>query len=81
MWYRGLLLRNHLHRVFLIDGDHHMGSSKWCRSRGWRNSNRGCGGISSVIIILILGIISYVVSSSLLGDLRDELIMRLDHSL
>jgi hypothetical protein len=45
---------------------------------------QGCGGISSVVGILIflfiLGIFSHAVKSSLPGNLHDELIPRLNHS-
>jgi hypothetical protein len=32
--YRGFLLRNHLHEVFLFDDGHLTSSSKWHRDRG-----------------------------------------------
>jgi hypothetical protein len=70
------LFRNHLYRVFLLD------NLLSCSSRG--HKNRGCGGISNVIGILIflfiLGIFSHAVKSSLTGNLHDELIVRLNHS-
>jgi hypothetical protein len=83
MRHRGLLLGNHLHGVFLHDGLLRCGSSRWHRRRGWCSSDRGCSGVSSivVILILILGIFSHAVKSSLLGDLHDELVVRLNHYL
>jgi hypothetical protein len=74
MRFMGLLLRNHLHRVFLINDDHLGGSSRWRRYRGW-HSSRGCGSISSIIIVLIIAVVSLLV-----GELHDELVVRLDHS-
>jgi hypothetical protein len=57
----GLLLGNHLLGVFLFDDDHLKGSSRWHMCWGWRNS-RWCGGVSSVVVILIL-IISILIAT------------------
>jgi hypothetical protein len=50
-----------------------------------QQGRRGCGGISFVVGILIflfiLDIFSHAVKSSLLGNIHDELIVRLDHSI
>jgi hypothetical protein len=72
----GLLLRNHLYKVFLLDNLHKGGSNRWHRSRG-------CSSVSSVIIIVLIFIrsfYSHAVKTNLLGNLCDELIARLDHS-
>jgi hypothetical protein len=62
----GFLLRDHLHRAFIIDLLRH--SSKG--HRRWWHGSRGCSGISSVInILFFLSILSHVVKSSLLGNL------------
>jgi hypothetical protein len=78
------LLRNHLHRVFPFDDDRLTCSGRGSMDRGWR-SIRGCGGVSSIVVILILfflvNIFSHPVKSSLPGDLHNELVARLDHSL
>jgi hypothetical protein len=54
MCHMGLLHGNQFYRVFLLDNLLRCGSNLWCRSRGSRYSNRGCGGISSIVAILIL---------------------------
>jgi hypothetical protein len=48
---------------------------------GWC-SNRGCSGVSSVVVILILilSILIAAVVAILVSELHDELIARLDHS-
>jgi hypothetical protein len=43
-------------------------------------SSRGCGDVSSVIIILIVSILNVAVVSILVSELHDELVTRLDHS-
>jgi hypothetical protein len=48
---------------------------------GWHHSNRGCGSVSSVIVILGFSIYSHAVKFNLLGDLCNEFIARLDHTL
>jgi hypothetical protein len=66
---------NHLYRFFLLD------NLLRCSNKGHRN--RGCSGMFSVvgilILIFILDIFSHAVKFGLLGDLSDELIVRLDH--
>jgi hypothetical protein len=71
------LLGNHLYRVFLLD------IPLRCGNRGHRN--RGCGGFSCVVgilifLIFILDTFSHAVKSSLLSDLHCQFIARLDHS-
>jgi hypothetical protein len=44
------------------------------RSRGWCHSNRGCSGITSIVVILIIGVFSHAVKSSLLGLLFLQLL-------
>jgi hypothetical protein len=77
--FRGLLLRNHLHGVFLFDDDLLRGSNRWCKCKGWHGS-RGCGGIPSIVVILIISILIAPVLAILVGELHDELVARLDHS-
>jgi hypothetical protein len=73
MGHMSFLFRNHLHKAFLHD------DLLRCGSMGCRN--RGCGNISSVVANLILpDIFSHAVKFSLLGDLLNQLIARLDHS-
>jgi hypothetical protein len=79
MRFRDLLLGNHLHGVFFFDDDHIRGNSRWRRHRGW-HSSRGCGGVSSIIVILIISILIAAVVCILIGEHYDELIARLDHS-
>jgi hypothetical protein len=76
MRHKSFLLENHLYRVFLLDDLLRCGSS-------WRRRSRGCSGISSIVGILIYLFIlniSYAVKSSSLGDLHNQLIVRLNHS-
>jgi uncharacterized integral membrane protein len=83
---RAPLFWNHLHRVLLFhDDDHLVGSSRWHGNRGWRSS-RGCGGVTSIIVIFLIFIfiviiLTHVVESILVGHLHDQLIMGLDHPL
>jgi hypothetical protein len=73
----------HLRGLFLVDGELLKGSRRWCRSRRWCSS-RGCGGVPSIIVILILiliiNILITMVLAILVGELHDELIMKLHHS-
>jgi hypothetical protein len=75
MQHRGFSLRDHLHRAFIAD----------LLRRGSKGDySKGCGGISSVIGILlflfILVILSHAVHSGLPSDLHKQLITRVDHS-
>jgi hypothetical protein len=76
IYHRSFLFTNHLYRFFLLDNLFR------CSSKGRRN--RGYSGMFSVvgilILIFILGIFSHAIKFGLLGDLSDELVMRLDHS-
>jgi hypothetical protein len=69
--HRNFLLWDHLHRPPFIDLFRH-GSR---RHRRWRCSDRGCGGISSVVSILffffLIFILTCVFLSHLPSDLRD----------
>jgi hypothetical protein len=92
MHLRGLLLKNHLHRVFPfpLDDDLHRGSSRW-------HMDRGCDSVSSIIIVIlhiadmflifilivifVFVILTHAAESILIGHLHVQLVMRLDHPL